>query len=264
MKKLVILLLLTLTLPIVLISSNKMVKAYQAPPTGRIGFTRAISTVPNEEFIIFGKNDMTTPDINSGLTIKMFQQYFIDELVSDGIDYMDWPITWDSNGFKLYINGVLYSDTRVALVRYNYSNALDQYTYFFDINFNLIVTLSPEDVSSANSIELKRYTQNYDSYSVGYVEGYDAGKVAGEPIGYNKGREDFGILYNGQWRDAIYYGNIRYTEGINASDQESYDTGYLDGSKDSFMASIEKWIVPAIFIVIVLGGFFALRGRREN
>lgn len=263
MKKFVILLL-TLTLPVVLISSNKTVKAYQSPPTGRIGFTRAISTVPNEEFIIFGKNDMTTPDINSGLTIKMFQQYFVDELVSSGVDYMDWPITWDSNGFKLYIDGSIYSDTRVALVRYNYANALDQYTLFFDINFNLIVKLSPEDVSTANSIELKRYTQNYDSYSVGYTEGYNAGVVTGEITGYNNGRNDFGILYNGQWRDAIYYGNIRYSEGINASNQESYDAGYIDGSKDSFMASIEKWIVPAIFIVIVVGGFFALRGRREN
>ena len=47
------------------------------------------------------------------------------------------------------------------------------------------------------------------------------------------------------------------------SQQEAYDKGYLDGSNDSFMASIKDWIVPAIIVVLFLGGAvsFILRKR---
>ena len=113
------------------------------------------------------------------------------------------------------------------------------------------------------------YDKGYDEgsdygYGLGVSESYDVGKADGKTEGYNEGREDFGIFYNGQWRDATYYGDIRFNEGTQVADQEIYDNGYLEGSKDIFLSNFDKWIVPAIFIVIVVGGFFALRGRREN
>lgn len=183
-------------------------KAYQPPPSVRVGFTRSISIVPGEEFIIFGKNDNSTPDINTGLTIKMFQSYFTNDL--SGVDYMDWPITWDWNGFKIYLDGELYSNTTVALVRYNYSNTISQTTLFFDINFNLILSLGMEDVSTYNSIELKRYinTGGYDSddlqnafdngKDVGFDDGISYAETTMKPIwvqqaesdGYTKGLND--------------------------------------------------------------------------
>ena len=113
------------------------------------------------------------------------------------------------------------------------------------------------------------YDKGYDEgsdygYGLGVSESYDVGKADGKIEGYNNGREDFGIFYNGQWRDATYYGDIRFTEGTQVGDQEAFDEGYLRGSEDIFLSNFDKWIVPAIFIVIVVGGFFTLRGRREN
>lgn len=112
------------------------------------------------------------------------------------------------------------------------------------------------------------YDKGYDEgsdygYGLGVSESYDVGKEAGKTEGYNNGRNDYGIFYNGQWRDATYYGDIRFTEGTQVADQEIYDNGYLEGSKDIFLSNFDKWIVPAIFIVLVLGGLIAFRGRRD-
>lgn len=47
-----------------------------------------------------------------------------------------------------------------------------------------------------------------------------------------------------------------------------YETGYQDGLKkanvDPFIANFDKWIVPAIIIVMLLGGYFAIRRQKTE
>lgn len=49
-----------------------------------------------------------------------------------------------------------------------------------------------------------------------------------------------------------------YLLGILAGDEASYDRGYIDGGNNSFAAKLDTWIVPAIIIVLFLGGFISI------
>lgn len=112
-----------------------------------------------------------------------------------------------------------------------------------------------------------------DQYTLGYNEGRASVEIINERLrereyqrGYTEARNYFGkyIDVNDIWVPATLWGNSEYQRGLQASNQESYDEGYRVGANESFLGSLDTWIVPAIFIVIVVGGFFALRGRREN
>lgn len=63
------------------------------------------------------------------------------------------------------------------------------------------------------------------------------------------------------------YYNIGYQAGIDAGNPAIYQEGYLAGQKDIFYSKFDKWIVPAIVIVIILGGFVAIsvnKSRRRD
>ncbi len=93
-------------------------------------------------------------------------------------------------------------------------------------------------------------------FDLGYNSGYDKGYEAGfweargnmDQYSYDLGF-DFG-----------------YQEGLAVDQAQAYLKGYQDGSNDSFTGNIHKWIVPAIIIVIILGGitYFKSRGRWEE
>ena len=70
--------------------------------------------------------------------------------------------------------------------------------------------------------------------------------------------------------DGYYVG---YNEGVQTGAPEAYQEGFKDGQEsklaqnnEAFYQGIEKWLVPAIIAVIVLGGFvsIAVRKRREE
>ena len=86
----------------------------------------------------------------------------------------------------------------------------------------------------------------FPTYEYGYQNGYDIGYFNGLDEGYDDGYD------------------VGLSEGINLSDQESYDLGYLDGSNDSFMASIKDWIVPAIIAVLFLGGAVSIIVKKRE
>ncbi|HEY8362396.1 MAG TPA: hypothetical protein VIK77_05875 [Tissierellaceae bacterium] len=96
-------------------------------------------------------------------------------------------------------------------------------------------------------------------YSFGYDEGYDEGYNEGYQTGYDEGY-DLGH-------------DTGYGEGILVGAPEAYERGYSDGQKsklaennEKFYNGIEKWLVPAIIAVILLGGFvsIAVRKRKEE
>jgi len=126
-----------------------------------------------------------------------------------------------------------------------------------------------------------------DAYEYGYESGYINGYTDGERVGYNNGYDigyEEGELQG--WEDGYEVGytdghNDGYNEGFDDAYSEittseeyelGYDNGFKDGEKskivknnEAFYGGIEKWLVPAIIVVIVLGGIFSIASfkRRE-
>ncbi len=155
-------------------------------------------------------------------------------------------------------------------------------------NFQVITTIVSSNIENGDF-----FLQLFD-YTImdAFENGFNTGKNAGYTIGFDEGKEEYGIFFNNIWMDAIdfgliryddakeeygiyyndtwmtatQYGNIRYNEGLETSGPDQFEAGYIKGSQDSFIAGIEKWIVPAIITVILGGGvisFIMIRGRRE-
>jgi hypothetical protein len=116
-------------------------------------------------------------------------------------------------------------------------------------------TLATIEVRATNLYEPFGYSVGYnDGRDVGFDQGFDQGKTAGIDEGYTNGKTD------------------GYTEGYNAGVQaqnpaiydDGYNAGYKEGSEKSFMSNLDKWIVPAIITVMVLGAFVSIRIRRNG
>jgi len=112
-------------------------------------------------------------------------------------------------------------------------------------------------------------TEGYDEgYMEGELDGYDDGYQKGYDKGYVKGIEQgYDVGYNNGYQGG-------YDVGINTNND--YMLGYQDGfragekskiaqNNEAFYNNIEKWLVPAIITVIVLGGIVSIIAikRRE-
>ncbi len=107
-----------------------------------------------------------------------------------------------------------------------------------------------------------------DGYSIGYDEGYYNGSVDAFDSGYSLGYDNgFADGYQNGFDDA-------YNEIISS---DEYTLGYNDGFKsgekskivknnEAFYGGIEKWLVPAIIVVLVGGGIMSISAlkRREQ
>lgn len=83
-------------------------------------------------------------------------------------------------------------------------------------------------------------------------------------FGYTDGANDYGIVYDDDLVDAEFWGWVEYQRGLQSSQGEAYDKGYRDGSNNSFLANMKDWIVPAIIVVIILGGFVTIIQKRKD
>lgn len=100
-------------------------------------------------------------------------------------------------------------------------------------------------------VESHSYNEAYDSgYEIGYDNGYAEAYDKGYDVGYN---EAYDIGYNDG-----------YDKGLNISQGEAYEKGYKDGSNKSFIGTIDKWLVPSIIIVMLIGGFFAIARKKRD
>lgn len=70
-----------------------------------------------------------------------------------------------------------------------------------------------------------------------------------------------GIAYDNGYNEGYADG---YAQGMQVSQSEAYNEGYRNGANQSFMGSLNKWIVPAIIIVMLLGGFFAIARKKRD
>lgn len=164
----------------------------------------------------------------------------------------------------------------------------DRVWVYFDVNLQKFIL---EWVGSSywvywmyRSYELLNDNESYnigynDGYDVGYGEGYSEGYDIGNIEGYNAGRT---IGYDEGYNEGVSYGynngyingyDKGYNEGILVGEAEAYEKGYNDGLKnkkaennEKFYNSLEKWLVPAVITVILLGGFvtIAVRKRKEE
>ena len=103
--------------------------------------------------------------------------------------------------------------------------------------------------------------------SLTYWAGFDNGEDVGYAKGYKVGQDDTAqsIFDNGVSEfDYIQANSKDYLDGINAGDIVSYEKGYIDGGNDSFQANIGDWIVPAIVIVLIVGGIIGMRQMRKR
>lgn len=113
-------------------------------------------------------------------------------------------------------------------------------------------------------LEQSYWEGHQDGYEQGYLVGYDDGENAGYVIGKNEGYEyGYNVGYNDAYEEINP--NEKYTQG--------YNDGFKAGEKskiaqnnEAFYKSIEKWLVPAIITVIIVGGIVSIIAikRREQ
>lgn len=124
-------------------------------------------------------------------------------------------------------------------------------------------------------------TSQYDAgFREGYSAGYDAGLDMADENAYNEGYNDARLTYGKKiddiWYTASEWGSEQYNEGYNdglgdgalLNDEEIYNDGYNkglnEGRNDKFYSGIEKWLVPAIIVVIVLGGVLSIAVKKKE
>lgn len=124
-------------------------------------------------------------------------------------------------------------------------------------------------------------TSQYDAgFREGFGAGYEAGLEEADENAYNDGYNDarltFGIKIDDTWYTANEWGNIQYDEGYNdglgdgalLNDEEiyneAYNKGLKEGRNDKFYTGIEKWLVPAIIVVVVLGGVLSIIAKKKE
>lgn len=107
----------------------------------------------------------------------------------------------------------------------------------------------------AISLSWQVYTPLDEVYQQGYNNGYNTGYN----IGLNENNlEVFEDGYEEGYSDGKAY-------GLSLGQEDAYNEGYNDGANDSFLGNFDKWIVPAIIVVMFVGGFFAVvRMKRDN
>lgn len=111
-----------------------------------------------------------------------------------------------------------------------------------------------------------------DGRTSGYIDGYQEARrelwLSRYELGYNEARDLYGFYddVTGEWLTA----STRYLEGyylgleVNNSEayNAGYDKGFIEGGTESFSANLGNWIVPAIVIVLFLGGIIVIFNRR--
>ncbi len=115
-----------------------------------------------------------------------------------------------------------------------------------------------------------------DGLESGFIEGYTEARrelwTVRYELGYNVARGEYGYYddENDEWVSASVWGSNQYLEGyyeglrLNNSESfnEGYNKGFREGSTDSFNAKLGDWIVPAIVVVLFLGGAIVIFNRR--
>ena len=183
------------------------------------------------------------------------------------------------NFYKVPMEGVIFKNHIDG--EYTFNTILkpgNKYTFitaFGDIRFELVGSPDFDYARGYSDAQAIGEEERYESYRAGYEDGMrlaeglleseyqrgvQNGYADGYDVGLNKGYQDgFDDAYN----EIIT--SDEYTLG--------YNNGFKDGEKSrvaqnnqSFYSNIEKWLVPAIIVVLVVGGIMSISAlkRREQ
>lgn len=231
--------------------------------------------------------------------LEEIQQAYIDEVIpTDTLLYIDLNPMYnfifaklEDQGNGLYywsehgtlnpenpstIKTIIINKNGLSYKNANYDGYWQEYLWDdFDTNPNVLGNslIGYENQTSSD------YYDYYNGYQDGYWDGrqygFDLGRKSGlqssESIGYDKGRNDFGIEINGVFVNAQDYGNMRFDDGFILATDENYTiTGMVKsvfvglGSLLSIQLLPNISIGAIIAVPIVFGIIAFIVGRKKE
>lgn len=181
------------------------------------------------------------------------------EFVTAGDDYQLLYVVdaVNNNAFISNVNGKLDSDNYLYLGRYDI--IVLEYERIFTIrNGEIAFDMTLNDIDNYyNNTSWSMYVEGLTQNQTAYDNGYDDG--------YNDAKEQYAYYDNGTYHDGNYAYDKGYQDGLDSDSQSAYNKGYIDGGNNAFQANLHVWIVPAIIIVIGLGGYLTIaRSKRDE
>ena len=182
------------------------------------------------------------------------------------------------NYYKVVMEGVEFKN--FIDTEYTFTTILkpgNKYTFitvFGDIRFEFKTSPDYEYAKGFQDGQALSGEQSYNAYR----NGYEAGSKLAEGLlesEYQRGVQNgYASGYDGGYNQGYQNGFDDAYDEIITSDEYTlgYNNGFIDGEKSriaqnnqSFYSGIEKWLVPAIIVVIVLGGIMSISAlkRRE-
>lgn len=171
------------------------------------------------------------------------------------------------NDYRIYLdcsnNTIVYTNAKLDI-------NLNNYTYVISnsyMNILLVPAHNTLTLTFGESTEETYLTRLYME-NVGLNQGYSNGINQGSSEGYLDGFGDGVSVGQGQgYSSGFAIGESQgyesgYSDGL--ANNSGYEVGYQDGSNDSFQANIHVWIVPAIILVLIGGGFFAIWSKKRQ
>lgn len=206
---------------------------------------------------VFGDSNPITPKEVYFLFYRAFGESYS---VVRAIEYDYNGVTMKLDPFTIELN--IAFDLMAIVI--TYYEDFDGITQRLDLGEGIRWSSTPSDLDELFEFGLlgsaDAYDEGYaDGYSLGYAQGYDVG----EGDGYIAGGEGYDIGYADGQDDM--YDNGSDTYGYDQTGSQDYIDGMVIGGSSNvnagitnFMNNFDKWIVPAIVVVILLGGFLSI------
>lgn len=173
---------------------------------------------------------------------------------------------YDSNGNEIGDIIINCGNTSSCENAEGYGEKFDYMANSIDFAYNFAIYLNKYDIDYENVefVELQFITKQFPT--AGWHEHFKNDLY----FSFNYEHSFLRInLYQQGYNDGFEEGE-KVGSGIATREayELGYETGYKDGLKkanvDPFIANFDKWIVPAIIIVMLLGGYFAIRRQKTE
>ncbi len=229
-------------------------------------------------------------DVGTGVYVYISNLNFYNSTTTNSYTTLDTSLVFINVVFyDVYTNGsvgfsfVLRNDLGAALsinewqsVR-NLTLLINQYqsTSYFVISYQYVFRL----FGNGQSTNVSRDTgiTDVNNYHTSWSGGLPASisptglkqTIQFKTYGYTQGDLDDayqnGIVNGNSVATSSAY-NSGYQAGLSVNNSQLYEEAYQKGANESFLSGIQKWIVPAIIIVIIVGGAtaFIQMKRKEN
>lgn len=179
-----------------------------------------------------------------GMGYTKTYNYSIVMLRQIGEAYMATPY-YDNDDLAHYDPMTHYSDSRYVDI------GSSTYYYYLTLVIPWNNATPPPNYQTEN---LKGYFANESEFIGFSMQDMLNAEQTGYNKGYNEGASDW---YNSGFTNG-------YNSGLQVTNSELYDEAYQQGARDKFMANFDKWIVPAIIVIMFLGGFISVMSMRSN